>query len=260
MLIKDLLFAPVYLYQGSKIKRDTVRLPEAQGERYGSVVLNEIASNKAISHGDKSGEKVLNLMIVGDSSAAGVGVASQDQALTGHLLKCLKTAGFMRRRFDRVNWSLHATTGHTSFDVLRRLYVLSAPETPIDLMVVVVGVNDTTSNVKAKQWQNQIKEIIAVSQRKFGAEYILFSCLPPMADMPALPSPLADFVGAKALSLDKMLQRICDQHANVNYLHVDFKEAGLNVNEMFATDGFHPNGAAYEYWAKKMVRRIATFI
>ena len=166
----------------------------------------------------------------------------------------------MRRRFDRVNWSLHATTGDTSFDVLRRLYVLSAPKTPIDLMIVVVGVNDTTSNVKAKQWQTQIKEIIAVGKRKFGAQYILFSCLPPMADMPALPSPLSGFVGAKALSLDKMLQKICDQHTDVNYLQVDFKEAGLDVDKMFASDGFHPNDLAYEYWAKKMVRRIETFL
>lgn len=246
MRLKDLFFAPVYLYQGNKLKRRSVRLPEAAGARHGTLVLNV----------DAPTPRTYNLLVVGDSSAAGVGVTTQQQALIGYLLASLRTAGFMRRRFDQVQWSLQATTGHTSFDVLRRLYIMAKPETPLDLMIVIVGVNDTTTNVKPKQWQAQIEEIIAISKRKFGAKQLLFSCLPPMAQMPALPTPLSDFIGSKALALDDLLQQICEQHAEVNYLHVDFREAGYGVEEMFASDGFHPNATAYAYWAKKIVRRM----
>ena len=246
MLIKDLFLAPIYLYQGSKIKRQTVRLPEATGERHGQMVLNDNATSP----------RTLTLMMVGDSSAAGVGVETQNQALTGHLLASLRTAGFMRRRFDQVHWSLQATTGYTSFDVLRQLYIMAKPTTPVDLMIVIVGVNDTTNNIRPKQWQSQIEEIIAIGKRKFGAKHMLFSCLPPMAQMPALPTPLSDFIGAKALALDDILKQICEQSQGVSYLHVDFSEAGLNADQMFATDGFHPNATAYAYWAKKIVRRM----
>lgn len=246
MLIKDLFLAPIYLYQGSKIKRQTVRLPEATGDRHGQLVLNEKATSP----------RTLTLMMVGDSSAAGVGVETQNQALTGHLLASLRTAGFMRRRFDQVHWSLQATTGYTSFDVLRQLYVMARPASPVDVMIVIVGVNDTTSNIKPQQWQTQIEEIIAVGRRKFGVKHMLFSCLPPMAQMPALPTPLADFVGAKALALDEILKQICERHRDVSYLYVDFSEAGLGVEKMFASDGFHPNATAYAYWAKKIVRRM----
>ena len=38
---KDVLLAPVYLYQGRKIKRDTVRLPEPHGERHGVIDLTQ---------------------------------------------------------------------------------------------------------------------------------------------------------------------------------------------------------------------------
>ena len=38
---KEMLLAPIYLYQGYKVKRDTVRLPEPEGERHGRVKLTD---------------------------------------------------------------------------------------------------------------------------------------------------------------------------------------------------------------------------
>ena len=68
---RDVLFAPVYLYQGHKIKRDTVRLPEPNGERHGQVQLNN--ANSSAANTSKDTQQTLNLMVVGDSAAAGVG-------------------------------------------------------------------------------------------------------------------------------------------------------------------------------------------
>nr|WP_241878471.1 hypothetical protein [Psychrobacter sp. PraFG1]UNK04957.1 hypothetical protein MN210_12805 [Psychrobacter sp. PraFG1] len=42
-------------------------------------------------------------------------------------------------------------------------------------MVVLIGVNDTTSNVSVSQWQAQLHQIIELGKRKFGAKYILFA-------------------------------------------------------------------------------------
>ena len=118
---KDVLLAPVYLYQGHKIKRDTVRLPEPNGERHGQVQLN----NSPITSKGKS-NNILNLMVVGDSAAAGVGSQTQQEALVGHLIPILTEQAAIQSAFDTLNWSLQATTGYTSFDILRRLYVLPA--------------------------------------------------------------------------------------------------------------------------------------
>ena len=73
---------------------------------------------------------------------------------------------------------------------MRRLYVLPTPDQPIDVMLLSVGVNDTTSNVSVHQWQQQIEDIIDIAQRKFGVRELIFLSLPPMAQMPAIPSPL----------------------------------------------------------------------
>ena len=64
------LLGPVLLWQGARVRATALRLPEAAGER--------LQSGGA-----------LRLLIVGDSSAAGVGAAHQDEALAGCLARTL---------------------------------------------------------------------------------------------------------------------------------------------------------------------------
>lgn len=264
---KDVFLAPVYLYQGHKIKRDTVRLPEPNGERHGQVQLDNPAGNLPNTLKDNR-QQTLNLMIVGDSAAAGVGSQTQQEALVGNLIPLLTQQPIIQTTFNTLNWSLQATTGHTSFDILRRLYVLPAPSQPIDVMVLSVGVNDTTSNVSASQWQQQIENIIAIAQRKFGVRELIFLSLPPMAQMPAIPAPLNNFVGAKASILDNTLQQVCAAHDGVTYMATDFARmidehsngTPIDIRVMFASDGFHPSSLMYGYWAQQLVELIVKLL
>ncbi|KRG32390.1 MULTISPECIES: SGNH/GDSL hydrolase family protein [unclassified Psychrobacter] len=256
---RDVLLAPIYLYQGRKIKRDTVRLPEPNGERHGQVQLNDAIESPRDAH-----KRTLNLMVVGDSAAAGVGSETQQEALVGNLIPVLTQQSAIQNQFDILNWSLQATTGHTSFDILRRLYVLPAPSQPVDVMVLSVGVNDTTSKVSVDKWQQQIESIIAIAQRKFGVRELIFLSLPPMAQMPAIPAPLSNFVGAKASILDKTLQQVCAAHDSVTYMATDFPRmiaehsngTPIDIKVMFASDGFHPSSLMYGYWAQQLSELI----
>lgn len=262
-IAKDVLLAPVYLYQGRKVKRDTVRLPEPEGERHGHVQLGD-STEMVVSVPTKT----LSLMIVGDSAAAGVGSLTQQEALAGKLIPALQQQSVINAQFDVLSWSLQATTGHTSFDILRRLYVLPTPCQPVDIMVLSVGVNDTTSNVSTAKWQQQLEQIIAIAQRKFGIRELIFSSLPPMAQMPALPSPLNNFIGAKATKLDQVLQDVCAKHNDVHYMAADFtlmaekhaNGAPIDSAAMFASDGFHPSSLTYGYWAQQLAELIAQLI
>lgn len=256
---RDVLLAPIYFYQGRKIKRNTVRLPEPNGERHGQVQLNDAIESPKEAH-----KRTLNLMVVGDSAAAGVGSETQQEALVGNLIPVLTQQSAIQNQFDILNWSLQATTGHTSFDILRRLYVLPAPSQPVDVMVLSVGVNDTTSKVSVDKWQQQIESIIAIAQRKFGVRELIFLSLPPMAQMPAIPAPLSNFVGAKAFILDKILQQVCAAHDSVTYMATDFPRmiaehsngTPIDIKVMFASDGFHPSSLMYGYWAQQLSELI----
>ena len=261
---RDVLLAPVYLYQGRRIKRDTVRLPEPHGERYGHVQLSQ-STNTLSANTQKDGvQKMLNIMVVGDSAAAGVGSQTQQEALVGKLIPALQQQSAIHTQFDELTWSLQATTGHTSFDILRRLYILPTPSQAVDVMVLSVGVNDTTANVSARKWQQQIEDIIAIAQRKFGVRELIFSSLPPMAQMPAIPTPLNNFIGAKASTLDSILQQVCTEHDSVTYMETDFPRMieehfngkPINIAVMFASDGFHPSSLMYGYWAQQLSELI----
>lgn len=263
LLAKDVILAPIYLYQGVKVKRDTVRLPEPEGDRRGQVPLNEFASLAV----DNSA-RALSIMVVGDSAAAGVGSDHQQQALAGRLIPALQQQPLINQHFDVLNWSVQATTGHTSFDILRRLYVLPKPAQAVDVMAVSVGVNDTTSNISLSKWQQQIHEIITIAQRKFGVKSLIFLSLPLMAQMPALPAPLNSYVGAKAAQLDKALQQICNDSIGVHYMATDWasmiadhsKGGALDKKAMFAIDGFHPSAITYKYWAQQLANLINALV
>lgn len=253
---KNVLLGPIYIYQGLKVKRDTVRLPEPDGERHGQLQLN---------HTDAlATARTLRLMLVGDSAAAGVGSETQTDALIGKLIPALQQQAGISTVFDSIDWSLQATTGHTSFDILRRLYVMPVPKQPVEVMVLSVGVNDTTTNISKNKWQKHLEEIIAIAKRKFGVRVLIFSSLPPMAQMPALPAPLNGFIGSIATSLDEILQQVCAKHDGVHYMEADFKRmseehsngAPVDAATMFASDGFHPSPITYKYWAQQLAELI----
>ncbi|GAA0316318.1 hypothetical protein GCM10009129_12090 [Psychrobacter aestuarii] len=142
--------------------------------------------------------------------------------------------------------------------------MLPKPPQPIDVMVINVGVNDTTKNVARVQWQQHLTQIIAIAQRKFGAQALIFLGLPPMAEMPALPAPLSGFIGAKAQRLDHDLQDICAQHDGVYYLPVDFSKLAtqqrIEPALVFARDGFHPSSLTYQHWAGQLAEKIAELL
>lgn len=265
---KHLLFAPLLWQQGKRVKRDTPSLPEPTGDRHGMVALSSTnANNKQAEH------NAYRLMIVGDSSAAGVGVDTQEQALAHQLVKNFKQQPHFCQNYTHIDWQLHATTGHTSFDVLRRLYVLAPSPKPIDLMIIVVGVNDTTSMLSLDNWKANIEEIITVAQLKHSPKNIIFSALPPIRHFPALPVPLNGLIGDKAEQLDTALAEICDDFNHIHYTSFSLpfdlakrqftfssgKKANSNdahIAKYFAIDGFHPSDLTYQYWAEQLTEVI----
>ncbi len=98
--------APVLLCQGRYVRRVTPKLPEAAGPRSGEC-------------GAGAG---LGLLVLGDSAAAGVGVATQEEALVGRMVAGLKD------RF-RVTWRLEAETGATTRSTIARLKRLESGKT-----------------------------------------------------------------------------------------------------------------------------------
>jgi len=213
--------SPLLIAQALHVKRVTPRLPEPSGERSG------IAG---------SGPS-LNLLILGDSAAAGVGVATQRQALAGQLVSVL-SSGF------RVSWKLIAQTGHKAKDSLAELKKLS-PEA-FNVVVTSIGVNDVTHGTGIGKWIDHQSQIIETLISKFRLSHIILSGVPPMHLFPALPQPLRWYFGMRAKEFNVALKKLAHRYRECEFVGINFSPD----QTLMADDGFHPGESAYSLWAE----------
>jgi lysophospholipase L1-like esterase len=226
-LLATAALGPLLLLQGLHVRRVTPRLPEPPGPRTG-----------------RSGQGApLRLLVAGDSAAAGVGAASQDEAVTGRLV-----AELSARR--SLYWRLEARSGYTTADAHAHLAAL--PEDRFDVVVLSLGVNDVTRGIGRAHWLARQTALADLLQARFAPRAVLFTALPPMHLFPALPQPLRWYLGARARDFNAALADWLPHRQGCHLVAPDFQPDQAHI----ASDGFHPGPAAYTAWATQVARDI----
>ncbi|KNG94210.1 SGNH/GDSL hydrolase family protein [Pseudaestuariivita atlantica] len=217
--LRAVLF-PVLVAQALSVRRTAQILDEPPGPRSG---------------GKKGG---LRLLIIGDSSAAGIGCEHQEQALShllpAHLLPDIPT-----------DWRLIAQTGARTGDVLD--WLDTDPPGPVDIAVTALGVNDVTKLTTRGQWRDR-QAALYDRLGQLGARRVYACGLPPVAHFPLLPEPLRWVLGRQAAAFDATLADLCRDHPLAR--HVPF-EFDMVVEDM-SPDGFHPGPGIYAGWARHL--------
>ena len=221
------LLSPLLLYQARAVQKRALQLPEAAGPRVGRI----------------GGGPLLRLLIIGDSSAAGVGVADQADAVAGQISKAL-SAGFC------VDWQLIASTGATTPSTLERLQ--HEPLPPADIVLIILGVNDVTRGGPMKGWLRSHANLRDLLRARCGARHIYVSQIPPLGAFPLLPNPLRWLLRRPAVRFDTALDVALKTQADCTYLGFP---TTLDPSDM-AIDGFHPGPVIYANWSKEMARQI----
>lgn len=232
LVIGKILFGPVLLFQGKRVRRTALRLPEAAGRRTGL-------------EGTTFGGAALRLLVLGDSSAAGVGVEHQEQALAQPLAQELA-----KRLARPVAWQLIAKSGVETAETLALLDAEALQ--PADVLVTALGVNDVTAQRSLDHFVGDYRRMLDAVRGRAGISLFVASGLPPMHLLPALPQPLRWYLGQCAYRLDHALQRWIASMPDARYLSLHWG-AGGDV----ASDGFHPGPLQYRRWAEKLAATIA---
>jgi len=197
-----------------------------------------------------AGAPPFRILVAGDSSAAGVGVARQDEAVIGHLVRVLQ------RTLERpVAWALRARTGLTTRGV--HALLRETPPFPADVAVVITGVNDVIDQVPTKRAVRDRAALADWLLDAGGVRHVLFAPLPPMDRFPLLPEPLRRVMGGDARRHDAALARWAATRSDVSHaaFAVELDAAGM------ASDGFHPGEPVYRACGEALalhVARIAT--
>lgn len=213
---------PVYAAQMLALALRAERLPEAAGPRAG------VAGQ---------GRRV-RLLILGDSSGAGVGVARQHDALIGRMLHHMTP-------HVRVEWQLIARSGATS----RVAHSMLRGAGQFDVAVLALGVNDVLRQTRTARFRQAQTALMHDLREVHGVGCILASAVPPLGAFPAFPEPLRGFLGRRAERLDMTLRNVCD---STGALHVPFDIPPSA--DLLARDGFHPGANLYCHWGERMAQ------
>lgn len=218
------IFWPLLMWQGQRLRKVAVRLPEAAGPRQG-----ELGSEPFFA------AKRQNILICGDSAAAGVGILCQQQALSGQLISALT-------KVTAVKWQLVAKSGINCTELVELLQQL--PQQPFDAVFVSIGVNNVTALTNNARYQQQLQALLKLLAEQFQAKQIIISAIPPMQHFSALPWPLNHWLGIKARLLNQVLAKELQRWPQACMVATAIPVSA----DMLAADGFHPSVAGTAVW------------
>jgi lysophospholipase L1-like esterase len=219
------VLAPLAVGQGLWTRRHALRLPP---------VLEDTAAG-AIP-GD---QPAVRLLVVGESTAVGVGATRPDAALAPRLAEALA-----RRQGRAVRWQVVGENGIRAAGLAAKLArhreLLAA-----DVAVVLLGANDTSGLTGLGRWQRDLGDVLELLRERCGR--ILVAPVPPFHLFRLLPHPLRWLLGHRGLALCAA-RRALAEPGRVIVMEGDFP----TERRYLATDGYHPSDLAYDVWARQI--------
>jgi len=192
----------------------------------------------------------LDLLLLGDSIAAGLGAERRKETLGGRLAKATG-----RRMHRPVRLCTAAVVGSESPDLPAQLDDLPAGYRP-HVAVIVVGGNDVTHRLPVALSAQHLHETIR-RLRSAGTEVVVGTC-PDLGALRAVPQPLRRI----ASSLSRRLAEIQDETARrAGAEPVDLRRAvgPMFFDEpeaMFSLDRFHPSALGYRRTAEALLPAV----
>jgi len=184
----------------------------------------------------------LTLVVLGDSSVAGVGADAAEDTLTYGVAKALS---------DQYRVSLHAlgVSGSRLADVVTK-QLPEAAGLGADIVLVCVGTNDVTHGTTLREARRQLRTLVAGLAEIAPDAKVIVSGLPPAETATAFHRPLRDLLGLRALLFTRLYRTELVPHGiSVFDIAKLTKSAFHGKREMFSDDRFHPSSAGYAFLA-----------
>jgi lysophospholipase L1-like esterase len=224
------LLAPLLLMQARQAVRRAPRLPAASGPVQGTA-----------GHG----EPLQRLLVIGESTAAGVGARTHAQALPGFL-----AAEISGRLGGTMNWLARGKGGATARAVLTEL--VPAGQGAFDITVLTVGTNDLFDRRAMHPWAADLRNLIEALRRR-DCGRVVVSGMPPVHLAPGIPQPLRFVLGRRARAMDRITRQVA---ASCRATFVPVIVPSADSGRLFASDGFHPSETGYREWARVLAEAV----
>jgi lysophospholipase L1-like esterase len=195
----------------------------------------------------------LHLVLIGDSSAAGYGVSTRDEALQGQITSRLAET-------CTVHWTTFARFGSTGLKTVR--FLQKQQPAHYDVAVVAVGLNDMLAGEPLGPWLGAQRQLVETLRQRFGVSHTVISGMPPIGGFPALPQPMRWILGRQRDRYDAALKAWIACEPDLSYVPTGFADdspfrvGDVTVADMMSADGFHPGPRVYEEWGRRAAAAI----
>ncbi len=232
---------PVMYFQGKKIRKSVPSLPEAIG-----------------THGKVgTSDHQVNLLTIGESTIAGVGVDQHKNGFTGALAQQLAEDFGVQ-----INWKVVAKSGYTASNVADLLLPKIQNDNP-DLIVIGLGGNDAFHLNSPIRWKKSMQSLLTQLNNTFPDVKIVFTNMPPIKEFPAFTPIIKGVVGNLVNLLGDELSQIIKAYDHVYFVNekLTFEDWIKKIDqkltvEDFFSDGVHPSPLTYQIWGKEIGKFI----
>lgn len=222
------LALPLYVWQGVGVRLRTQRMLPPRGR---------------VRHRIEGKGEPVHLLVIGDSSAAGIGAADTDSALAKQLAQLI--AG---RDGRPVVWRAagfnSATAGQIRDHVVPNLEAENWTH-----IVLAVGTNDAKNFHTVRRFKREFGGLLYALRAKWPEARLVWSPVVDMRRVPALPPILGRILEIRARLINEMGEHLCQERGAVAAarLPIEDPQAG------FSEDGFHASAAGYRAWAEHLL-------
>lgn len=202
--------------------------------------------------GGRSDEPPLRLVMLGDSTVAGLGAETVEESLL------LQTA---QRVADQLGRSVEAqglgVSGARTADV--RDEQLALVDDDVDVVVVVIGSNDATHLTPPWRMDDVTTEMLVEAARRAPDAAVVLGGIPLFGQATALDQPLRAVVDGYAGVLRRVQRQAAQAVEGVTYVNIAAEASPrfVGVPDAMSRDGFHPGATGYGFWADALARGIA---
>lgn len=223
------LLLPVYLWQGFALRRRVERLLPPTGTASG-------AFGPAAPH-----EAEIRLLVLGDSSAAGIGVEHIEESLAPRLAERLAALTGLS-----VAWRAAGANSAVSAEI-RDFVVPNLARVPYTHILLSAGTNDVKNFHTSRRFKRAFGGLLYALRARWPDARIVWSPPVDMKRVPALPKGLARVLDLRSRVLGRLGHRLCHERGVVAATTIPRVEpAG------FSRDGFHASAAGAAYVAEHL--------
>ena len=221
-------FAPFLFLQGQYVRRKIGLLPDAQGEKRGT---------------SGSGNEIAKMLVIGESTVAGLGARTHETALAGQFARFLS-----EKIGKKIEWHVIGKNGVTAQKTIELLVPQIPANEKFDFIMLGGGGNDVLKLSSPRKWRRDAIKLLGIMREKYPEAVIFMTNAPAVHLSPVLPQPIKFILGNLSRLHDKNSQEFLPKMKKVYYFHRPDE-----ITDGFFADGIHPSEKGYTDWSRRMI-------